>query len=175
MSDPALQFEDQDFDGALPPEGYYAAVIERARFHTSRSGNTTLQVVCEIGGVDDRVADYFVLSGASERGRAVSRRRLIELYHACGFSPKSGDPIRPEIRYRDHSRFRALGKISNQVRTPIAISCHTDADQLPSRCEDELRYDELPAEARNRAMPMWKMPDDSPELTCSLGVFAKAR
>ena len=48
MSDPALQFEDQDFDGALPPEGYYAAVIERARFHTSRSGNTTLQVVCDV-------------------------------------------------------------------------------------------------------------------------------
>jgi len=96
MSDPALQFEDQDFDGALPPEGYYAAVIERSRFHTSRQGNTTLQVVCEIEGVDDRVADYFVLSGASEHGRAVSRRRLIELYLACGFSPKSGDPIRPE-------------------------------------------------------------------------------
>ena len=96
MADSALQFRDDDFDGALPPEGYYAAVIERSRFHTSRQGNTTLQVVCEIEGVDDRVADYFVLSGASERGRTVSRRRMIELYHACGFSPKTGDPIRPE-------------------------------------------------------------------------------
>src|SRR5437870_1384861 len=110
MADSALQFRDDDFDGALPPEGYYAAVIERSRFHTSRQGNTTLQVVCEIEGVDDRVADYFVLSGASERGRTVSRRRLIELYHACGFSPKTGDPIRPEASAAAGSRSSSVTK-----------------------------------------------------------------
>lgn len=96
MADSALHFVDGDFDGALPPEGCYTAVIERARFYTSRQGNTTLQVVCGIEGVDGGIADYFVLSGASERGRAVSRRRLIELYRACGLDPQPGDPIRPE-------------------------------------------------------------------------------
>ena len=83
MADPALHFADEDFDGSLPPEGSYAAVIERARFYTSRQGNTTLQVTCGIEGFDDDVADYFVLTGASERGRAVSRRRMIELYRCA--------------------------------------------------------------------------------------------
>lgn len=96
MADSALHFADEDFDGALPPEGSYAAVIERARFYTSRQGNTTLQVKCGIEGFDADIADYFVLSGASERGRAVSRRRLIELYRACGFHPQPGDSIRPD-------------------------------------------------------------------------------
>jgi hypothetical protein len=96
MADSALHFVDDDFDGVLPAAGCYAAVIERARYHTSRQGNATLQVVCSVEGVDDRLADYFVLSGASERGRAVSRRRLIELYRACGLDPQPGDPIRPE-------------------------------------------------------------------------------
>jgi len=99
MADSALHFEEGDFDGVLPAEGYYEAVVDRARFHTSQRGNTTLQVVCEIVGVPaghDIVADYFVLSGSSERGRAVSRRRLLEFYRACGFSPKQGDPIRPD-------------------------------------------------------------------------------
>jgi hypothetical protein len=98
MADSALHFEEGDFDGLLPAEGYYEAVVERARFHTSQQGNTMLQVTCEIVGVPaghDVVADYFVLSGSTERGRAVSRRRLIELYRACGFSPKKGDPIQP--------------------------------------------------------------------------------
>ena len=96
MTDSAINFADEDFDGSLMPEGLYAAVIGRARFHTSRQGNTTLQVRCDIEGSDDDVADYFVLSGASERGRTVSRRRLIELYRACGFHPRPGDSIRPE-------------------------------------------------------------------------------
>jgi len=96
MADSALQFAGEDFDDSLPPEGRYAAVIERARFYTSRQGNTTLQVTCDIEGFDDDVTDYFVLPGASERGRAVSRRRLLELYHACGFHPQPGDSIRPD-------------------------------------------------------------------------------
>ena len=98
MADSALSFEEGDFDGLLPAEGFYEAVVERARFHRSRQGNTTLQVSCEIVGVaagHDIVADYFVLTGSTERGRAVSRRRMIELYRACGFSPKKGDPIQP--------------------------------------------------------------------------------
>jgi len=125
MADSALHFDENDLDGLLPAEGYYEAVVERARFHTSQQGNTTLQVTCEIVGVPagyDVVADYFVLSGSTERGRAVSRRRLIELYRACGFSPKKGDPIQPgdlagsrlEVRlgheiYDGTPRLRVLG------------------------------------------------------------------
>ena len=99
MADSALQFEPGDFEGILPAEGCYEATVQRARFHKSQQGNATLQVICELAGVPavhDTVVDYFVLSGSSERGRAVSRRRLIELYRACGFNPKQGDPIRPE-------------------------------------------------------------------------------
>jgi hypothetical protein len=99
MADSALQFEPGDFDGMLPAEGYYEATVQRACFHKSQQGNATLQVICGIAGVPavhDTVVDYFVLSGSSERGRAVSRRRLIELYRACGFNPKQGDVIRPE-------------------------------------------------------------------------------
>src|SRR5262245_6966809 len=96
MGDPA--FGTVVGDGMLPAEGYHAAVIERARFHTSQQGNTTLQVVCRITDVVagcDTVFDYFVLAGSSERARAVSQRRLIELYRGCGLTPRAGDPIRP--------------------------------------------------------------------------------
>ena len=97
MADPAPQFEPDDLDN-LPSEGYHVAVIERARFHTSQQGNMTLQVVCRITDAaagSDTAFDYFVLSGSSERARAVSRRRLLELYRGCGLSPRAGDLIRP--------------------------------------------------------------------------------
>jgi hypothetical protein len=99
MADPALRFGSDDIDAALPAEGYHDAVVDRARFRTSQQGNTTLQVLCEITGAPvgfDTVVDYFVLSGSTERARAVSRRRLLELYRACGLTPQAGDPIRPE-------------------------------------------------------------------------------
>jgi hypothetical protein len=54
MSDSAIHFVDGDFYGTLMPEGFYAAVIGRARFYTSRQGNTTLQVRCDIEGSDGR-------------------------------------------------------------------------------------------------------------------------
>ena len=99
MADPALRFGPDDIDAALPAEGYHDAAVDQARFRTSQQGNTTLQVVCEIVGATvgfDTVVDYFVLSGSTERARAVSRRRLLELYRACGLTPQAGDPIRPE-------------------------------------------------------------------------------
>lgn len=124
MSDPA-HFEPDDVDGALPAEGYHAAVVQRAGFHTSQQGNATLRVICRITDVVagcDTVFDYFVLSGSSERARAVSRRRLLELYRGCGLTPKAGDPIRPndltgctvKVRvrheiYDGRRRLRALG------------------------------------------------------------------
>jgi hypothetical protein len=41
------------------------------------------------------LADYFVLEGASSLGLSVARRRLLELYHACGFYPEEGDEVLP--------------------------------------------------------------------------------
>jgi hypothetical protein len=93
----ALQFDDADF-GALPEPGFYKSTIVSGRFRTSEQGNKTLQVVHELEGLApgrDRVAEYFVLGGGSPRGRALSRRRLVELYCSCGLTPKSGDEIDP--------------------------------------------------------------------------------
>ena len=125
MTDPSPCFHETDFNDLLPPEGLYASVIDRARFRTSSSGNLTLQVIYQLSDAPagyDTVADYFVLAGSSERGLAVSRRRLIELYRACGIYPRHGDLIRPEdlrglklqIRlghesYEGEMRLRVLG------------------------------------------------------------------
>jgi hypothetical protein len=93
----AARFDDADFD-VLPAPGFYKSMIVTARFRTSEQGNETLQVVHELEGLApgrDRVAEYFVLAGGSPRGLALSRRRLLELYRACGLAPKSGDGIDP--------------------------------------------------------------------------------
>lgn len=92
-----LKFDDADF-GLLPEPGFYRSTIVTARFRTSEQGNETLQVVHELEGLApgrDRVAEYFLLGGGSPRGRALSRRRLVELYRSCGLSPRSGDAIDP--------------------------------------------------------------------------------
>jgi hypothetical protein len=41
------------------------------------------------------VTEYFVLAGGSARGVAWARRRLVQLYRACGVEPQAGDPIAP--------------------------------------------------------------------------------
>jgi hypothetical protein len=43
------------------------------------------------------LADYFVLEGASPHGVSVARRRLVQLYHACGFDPQEGEEIIPSL------------------------------------------------------------------------------
>lgn len=93
----ALTFADADFDRLAEP-GIYKSTIVAGRFRTSEQGNKTLQIVHELEGLApgrDRVAEYFVLDGSSPRGRAMSRRRLVELYRSCGFEPKGGDEIDP--------------------------------------------------------------------------------
>jgi len=93
----ALRFDEADFD-TLPEPGFYRSMIVTARFRTSEQGNETLQVVHELEGLApgrDRVSEYFVLGGGSPRGRALSRRRLVELYRACGLTPKGGEAIDP--------------------------------------------------------------------------------
>lgn len=92
------RFEAADLRDELPAPGFYASEVIVARFRRSEAGNDMLQVVHAIrGGTPghDRVAEYFILAGGSPRGRALSRKRLVELYRACNIEPQEGDPIEP--------------------------------------------------------------------------------
>lgn len=93
------RFDATDFaERKLPPSGFYPSTIGAARIRRSARNNDMLQVVHELEGVEpgcDRVPDYFVLTGGSPRGRALSRQRLLELYRACKLEPRAGDPIDP--------------------------------------------------------------------------------
>lgn len=98
MSDATPCFDATDFQEELPAPGFYASVITTARFRRSERGNDMIQVVHALEGATpghEHVAEYFVIQGGSPRGRALSRRRLLELYRACGLDPKRGDEIEP--------------------------------------------------------------------------------
>lgn len=120
-----LFFQPEDLGQILPAPGLYRATIRAARFRDSSRGNRMLQLSLRLHGVaaaSARVADYFVLEGASSGGRSVARRRLVELYHACGFYPEEGDEILPSrlididvevkvdhVEWANGSRLRVLG------------------------------------------------------------------
>lgn len=92
-----LCFKPDDFADDSPRPGYYAATIDVARYALSARGNEMVQVVYVLDGTPrgrDRVAEYFVLSG-SERGCVVARRRLLQLFRACGLEPRPGDEVSP--------------------------------------------------------------------------------
>jgi hypothetical protein len=95
-----LRFEPHDFACSLPDPGTYPATIESARYRQSASGSEMLQVVYVLDGVEgcERVTEYFVFGG-SERGGLVARRRLLQLFQACGLAPKAGDEISPAELY----------------------------------------------------------------------------
>ena len=91
-------FEHDDLTDELPAAGWYAGTIKSARFRHSSKGNRMLQVVHQLENVSAasaHVADYFVLEGTSERGVITARRRLVNLYRACGLIPREGAQIRP--------------------------------------------------------------------------------
>lgn len=93
-----MRFEEADLHDELPASGYYASTISTARLRQSATGNRMVHVMFTVEGVPsghDRVAEYFVLEGASGRGLALARRRLVELYRACGVEPHPGDEIAP--------------------------------------------------------------------------------
>lgn len=94
----ATQFLDSDLSEEVPTPGIYVSAITTARLRSSQSGNAMVHVVHALEGVQpgyDRVSEYFVLEGASARGLAFSRRRLVELFRACGIDPRSGEDIAP--------------------------------------------------------------------------------
>jgi len=93
-------FQFEDFLDELPVPGYYPCSVTSARFRRSANGNRMLQVLYALEGVAaayPMVADYFVLEGqrVSPSGIVLSRRRLVELYRACGLDPKEGEEIAP--------------------------------------------------------------------------------
>jgi hypothetical protein len=91
-------FEHDDLTDELPAPGWYAGAIKSARFRHSSKGNRMLQVVHQLEGVSAasaHVTDYFVLEGTSERGVITARRRLVNLYRACGLDPREGAEICP--------------------------------------------------------------------------------
>ena len=100
MSTNQSYFQLHDLVDQLPAPGYYPGCIERARFRRSANHNRMLQVVHTLEGVEpvyQTVCDYFVLEGehVSSSGIFYARRRLVELYRACGIFPAEGDQIIP--------------------------------------------------------------------------------
>lgn len=100
MSTPKICFLSEDFQDKLPDPGFYPSSIRSARFRRSANNNRMLQIMHALEGVEPAyrlVADYFVLQGekVSPLGIYLARRRLVQLYHACGFFPKEGDRITP--------------------------------------------------------------------------------
>jgi len=92
------QFLDADLTDELPAPGIYLGAVTTARLRSSQSGNAMVHVVYALEGLPpayDRVSEYFVLEGASARGLALSRRRLVELFRACGLAPRPGEEIAP--------------------------------------------------------------------------------
>ena len=95
-----FQFEDFLDDGELPAPGFYPAGITSASFCQSATQNLMLKVVLilECGGSTRRVVcDYFVVEGDNVSLSAIkfARRRLLQLYYACGIFPKEGEEISP--------------------------------------------------------------------------------
>ena len=93
------RFESTDFGDLLPDPGSYGGAVITARLTRSQRGNRMVEVsFCLLGPpmASFEVRDYFVLEGASSRGLMVARRRLVELYRACGRGPQVGDEIHPQ-------------------------------------------------------------------------------
>ena len=132
-------FKLEDLSQILPAPGFYLATLTNARFRHSARGNCMLHVVYRLEGLSpayQRLADYFVLEGASPQGISVARRRLVQLYHACGFHPEDGEEILPSqlidarlqvkvdhVEWENQSRLRILA-----YRSSWSPAAH---DQLP--------------------------------------------
>ena len=93
-----FRFDADDLRLDLPVPGWYPAHVQHARFRRSPSNNRMLEVVYAVVEVDPayaRLGEYFVLEGGSAFGLSRTRRRLVELYRACGIDPKPDDEISP--------------------------------------------------------------------------------
>jgi hypothetical protein len=124
-------FSLQDLSPVLPAAGLYNATITQAGLRHSSRGNRMLYVLLRLDGLCisfQRLADYFVLEGASPQGIFVARRRLLQLYYACGFHPEEGQEILPsqlidsrlqvkvdQVEWENHLRLRVLSYYPAQL------------------------------------------------------------
>ena len=93
-------FDPSDLGDQLPAPGTYDGTVVSARLRRSARGHRMVAVTFALDSVApgrDRVSDYFVLEGATARGVAVARWRLVALYRACGLAPAGGAEIRPAV------------------------------------------------------------------------------
>lgn len=129
-----LRFLDTDV-GRPPAPGWYVGMVTTADWRQSAHENRMVHVVLALEGVRppyDRVADYFVLEGATPRGMAYSRKRLVALFHAGALSPQPGDEIHPgdlegvvvEVKlihelWKGNTRLQVVGYRPPQAQNPL--------------------------------------------------------
>lgn len=92
-----LRFLDTDVSGA-PVPGWYPSTIVTACWRQSARNNRMVYLVHALESVPpafSRISDCFVLEGASSRGLAYARKRLVAVFRACGRTPRSGEEINP--------------------------------------------------------------------------------
>jgi len=137
-----LRFLDTDVGGP-PAPGWYPGVVTTACWRQSSRNNRMVYVALVFEGVSapfDRLVDYFVLEGATPRGIDCGRRRLVELFRACGLAPRAGDEIRPG----DLLKLKVEVKIAHEVwkgNTRLQAVAYRPARRLPvkrSRSADVL-------------------------------------
>ena len=95
-----FRFDAHDLRLELPAPGWYTAHVQHARYRRSPTQNRMLEVVYAVADVEPpyaRLTEYFVLEGCSAFGLSRTRRRLVELFRACGNDPKPGDEILPSV------------------------------------------------------------------------------
>jgi len=129
-----LRFEADDYADELPRPGFYPGTVDVARYRRSSRGNDMIQVVYLLDGVErhGRVAEYFVLAGSSERGSAVARRRLLQLYMACGLEPKAGEEVSPADLFGHRLAVRvAHDEWEGQCRLRVTGYRRLDATSAP--------------------------------------------
>lgn len=91
-----VRFASADLPQPLPVPGYYLAAVVSARWRRSAAGNRMAHVAFALDDVPEaheRVSDYFALEGVTPRGLALARTRLVELFQACGRTPRAGEEI----------------------------------------------------------------------------------
>jgi hypothetical protein len=134
-----LRFLDTDVGGP-PAPGWHTGFVTTACWRRSSRNNRMLYVVLNLDGVSAPygcVSDYFVLEGATPRGIACSRRRLVELFRACGLSPQAGDEIRPADLLNSRIEVKIVHELWNG-RTRLQVVAYRSPKTLPAKQGDEV-------------------------------------
>lgn len=133
-----LRFLDTDVGGP-PAPGWHTSSVTTACWRRSAHNNRMVYLVLVLDDVAapfDRISDYFVLEGATAQGISCSRRRLVELFRACGLSPQAGDEICPA----DLLRHRIEAKVVHELwkgRTRLKVVAYRPASTLSAQSGDD--------------------------------------